>query len=107
MQNATGELLFWAYQRWVNTFLKQISTGQYLFMSSRLNLKCKMAHFEGKTVNHASREMPFLEGCILNDAKLQCQLLARTMHQSYLLIFKVIFLKTFASTKIDFVIVFG
>ena len=26
-------------------------------MVSRWNLKCKMAHFEGKIVNHASREM--------------------------------------------------
>ena len=42
---------------WVDTFLKQISTGQWLFVSSRRNLKCKMSHFEGKVVNHASREM--------------------------------------------------
>ena len=71
---------------------EELSTGQYLFMSSRLNLKCKMAHFEGKIVNHASKEMLCLKGCILDDAKFHCQLLARTMHQSCLLMFKENFL---------------
>ena len=48
----------------------------------------KMAHLEGKIVNHASREMLCLKGYILDDTKFPCQLLARTMHQSYLSIFK-------------------
>ena len=49
-----------------------------------------------------------LEGYILDDAKCPCQLLARTMHQSYLLIFKENFRsKTFVSTRIDLVMVFG
>ena len=47
-----------------------------------------MAHFEGKIVNHGSKEVLCLKGCILDDAKFHFQLLARTMHQSCLLIFK-------------------
>ena len=56
-------------------------------------------------MNHASRE---ILGRIYV-ANFPCQLLARTMHQSYyLLIFKVNFsLKSFVSTRTDFVMVFG
>ena len=48
-----------------------------------------------------------LEGYILDDIEFACQLLARTMHLSYFLIYKVSFSLRNIRTRNDFVMVFG
>ena len=75
-KNVTGRTLLLSLSEVAQHLFEANIKREVALYELKMKLKCKMSHFEGKVVNHGSREMLVGRVNIIDGAKFPSQLLA-------------------------------